>query len=419
MGMTAVEKILAAHAGRERVKAGEIVHVEADWSYADDISAPLAIEILERHGIDRLFDPSRLFFTPCMFSPSKDSVSAAIHRKMREFAKRHGIALYEGGELGIHHALAVELGYALPGTVIAAGSSHASTAGALGAFAIGMGSTDLAALWATGRIHLQVPETIRLKIEGRPGRWTSAKDLILYAVSKLGFDGARYRVLECSGGTVSSLDIEGRFTLANMAVETGAKTAFLEADQVAEAYLKGRAKRPYRIVAGDSEADYARTVEITVDGLEPLIAMPPSPAHVKPISEVGEIPLDQVYIGSCTNGWLGDLRQAAEIIRGKKVAPWVRLIIIPNTPRIYRQALQEGLIETFLEARAVVSVPTCGPCLGSYMGVLAAGERCLSTSSRNFLGRMGAKGSEIYLANPAVAAASAVAGRIISPEALY
>lgn len=418
MGMTAVEKILADHAGLDRVKAGEIVHVEADWSYADDISAPLAIEVLERHGIDRLFDPSRLFFTPCMFSPSKDFVSAAIIQRMRAFAKRHGITLYEGGEMGIHHALAVELGYALPGTLIAAGSSHASTAGALGAFAIGLGSTDLAALWATGRIHLQVPETIKLVIGGELGRWASAKDLVLYAVSKLGLDGARYRVLEFSGWAVSSLDIEGRFTLANMGVEAGAKTAFIEPDGVAEHHLRGRAKGPYRIVKGDSEAGYARTVEITVDGLEPLIALPPSPANVKPISEVGEVPLDQVYIGSCTNGWLGDLRQAAEIIRGKKVAPWVRLIVIPSTPRVYKQALQEGLIETFLEARAVVSVPTCGPCLGSYMGVLAAGERCLATSSRNFIGRMGAKGSEVYLANPAVAAASALAGRIISPDAL-
>lgn len=418
MGMTAVEKILADHAGLEEVKAGEIVHVEADWSYADDISAPLAIEVLEQHGIDRLFDPSRLFFTPCMFSPSKDFVSAAISRRMREFAKRHGITLYEGGEMGIHHALAVELGYALPGTVIAAGSSHACTAGALGAFAIGLGSTDLAALWATGRLHLQVPETIKLIMEGKPGRWASAKDLVLYAISHLGLDGAWYRVLEFSGGTVSSLNIEGRFTLANMAVEAGAKTAFMEPDQVVENYLKGRAKGPYRIVKGDPEASSLRTVELDVDGLEPLIALPSSPANVKPLSEVGEVPLDQVYIGSCTNGWLGDLRKAAEIIRGKKVAPWVRLIVIPSTPRVYKQALQEGLIETFLEARAVVSVPTCGPCLGSYMGVLAAGERCLSTSSRNFIGRMGAKGSEVYLANPAVAAASALAGRIISPDAL-
>ena len=418
MGLTAAEKILAAHAKLDRAKAGDVIRVEADFSYADDISGPLIIEILERHRIDRLFDPSRLFLTSCMFSPSKDVVSAALARRMREFAKRHGIALYEGGEMGIHHALVVEQGYALPGTLIAAGSSHACTAGALGAFAIGLGSTDLAALWAIGKIHLQVPETIKLIIKGKLGRWASAKDLALHAISQLGLDGARYRVLEFSGQAVFSLDIEGRFTLANMAVEAGAKTAFIEVDQVVEHYLKGRAKGPYRIVEDDPEAGYAKVIELDVRDLEPLVALPPSPANVKPISEVGEVPLDQVYIGSCTNGWLGDLRTAAEIIKGKKAAPWVRLIVIPSTPGIYKQALQEGLIETFLEARAVVSVPSCGPCLGSYMGVLAAGERCLSTANRNFMGRMGAKGSEVYLANPVVAAASAVAGRIVSPDAL-
>ncbi len=413
--MTSIEKILAAHAGRERISPGEFIDVRVDLVLANDITAPLAIKEFQRMGVERVFDPQRVVMVPDHFVPNKDVRSAEQSKLMREFALEQGLRYFEVGQMGIEHVLLPEQGLVMPGEVIVGADSHTCTYGALGAFATGMGSTDIAAAMACGEIWMKVPPTIKCVYNGELGRWVEGKDLILYTIGDIGVDGALYSVLEFVGHAVDSLPLEGRFTMANMAIEAGAKAGIFRVDNKTRQYLHSLARRDYIVYESDEEAEYSRIIEYDVVGIEPQVAYPHLPSNTRPISQVGEVGIDQVVIGSCTNGRLGDLRVAAEILRGRQVHPRVRCIIIPGSQEVYLKALGEGLIEAFISAGAVVSTPTCGPCLGGHMGVLAAGERCLSTTNRNFVGRMGSPQSEVYLSNPAVAAAGAVLGRIASP----
>lgn len=417
MGMTITEKILAAHAGKERVEPGDLVYAGVDIVMGNDISIPLAIGELERIGADMVFDRERIVLIPDHFAPNKDIHSAENCKRMREFAKRHRIShYYEVGEMGIEHALLPEKGIVLAGDVVVGGNSHTCTYGGMGTFATGVGSTDLAAAMLTGELWFKVPESMKFVYHGKLQKWVDGKDLILYTIGDIGVDGALYRTMEFTGEMIETLPMSGRFTMANMAIEAGAKNGIFQPDRVTVEYIEGRAKRPYQIFRSDPDAHYVETREYDVSRIEPQVAFPHLPSNTKPISQVGDIPIDQVVIGSCTNGRLEDLRVAAQVLRGNKVAPYVRLIIIPATQEIYRQAIREGLVEIFLDAKAVISTPTCGPCLGGYMGVLAKGERAIATTNRNFVGRMGHPESEVYLSNPAVAAASAVKGRIAGPE---
>ena len=419
MGMTITEKIIAAHSNRESVSPGEIVDCRIDLALANDITAPLSIETFEKSGASKVFDPSRIALIPDHFAPNKDIHSAIQCQMMREFAYRHDLELYfEIGRMGIEHALLPEQGLVLPGDVVIGADSHTCTYGALGAFSTGVGSTDLAAAWITGRIWFKVPKSLKFEYSGKLRPWVGGKDLILYTIGKIGVDGARYCAMEFSGDTVSSLSMDDRFTMANMAIEAGAKNGIFVPDAVTEKYVKERARRDYTIYSGDPDASYEKVYRFDVSDLAPQVALPHLPENVKPVDEIEEIRIDQVVIGSCTNGRLNDLRTAAEVLDGRKVDPRVRCIIIPATQGIYKQALREGLIETFIDAQAIVSTPTCGPCLGGHMGILAPGERAVATTNRNFKGRMGHPSSEVYLASPAVAAASAVLGKIGSPEEL-
>jgi 3-isopropylmalate/(R)-2-methylmalate dehydratase large subunit len=413
--LTLVEKILAVHANRKSVSSGEFINVGVDLVLANDITAPIAIREFRRIGVERVFDPKKVVMVPDHFTPNKDVASAEQVKVMRQFVKEQGVIYFETGQMGIEHILLHEQGLVLPGDVVIGADSHTCTYGALGAFATGMGSTDIAAAMATGDIWMKVPETIRFVYNGRPGRWVGGKDLILFTIGDIGVDGALYAAMEFTGEAIEALSMDGRFTLSNMAIEAGAKTGIFRADGKTLDYIKPRAKRPYTVYEPGSAAEYSRTVEYDVSSLEPQVALPHSPANVKPISRVGEVKIDQVVIGSCTNGRLEDLELAAGILRDKSVHRQVRCIVIPGSQQVYLDAISGGLIEIFIRAGAVVSTPTCGPCLGGHMGILAAGERCLSTTNRNFVGRMGSPKSEVYLSNPAVAAASAVAGRIISP----
>jgi len=424
--MTMAQKILAAHTGRDSVRPGELLDVRVDFVLANDITAPLAIKEFERLGVDRVFDPQRIALLPDHFTPNKDIKSAEQCKLMREFAHKYGIVnYYEVGRVGIEHAFLPEAGLVLPGEVIVGADSHTCTYGALGAFATGMGSTDIAVAMATGRIWMRVPETMRFVYRGRLRPWVGGKDLILYTIGLIGVEGARYRAMEFTGpaiygypGEGVGLGMDGRFTMANMAIEAGAKAGLFAVDAETERYLSGRARRPYKVYASDEDAEYVETIEIDASAIEPQVAFPHLPSNTKPLSQVGHIEIDQVVIGSCTNGRWDDLVQAATILRGRRVHPKVRCIIIPGTQDIALRAVREGLAEVFIEAGAVVSAPTCGPCLGGHMGVLAAGERCVSTTNRNFVGRMGHVESEVYLAGPAVAAASAVLGFIGGPDQL-
>jgi 3-isopropylmalate/(R)-2-methylmalate dehydratase large subunit len=353
---------------------------------------------------------------PDHFCPNKDILSAEQAKMIREFARQYDLVYFEVGRMGIEHVLLPEQGLVLPGEVVVGADSHTCTYGALGAFATGMGSTDIAVAMATGEIWMKVPPTIKFVYRGKLGKWVGGKDLILYTIGDIGVDGALYSVMEFTGEAIDTLPMDGRFTMANMAIEAGAKAGIFRVDGETKKYVKARAKHSYQVYEPDEDAEYAKTIEYDVSKIEPQVAMPHLPSNVKPISQVGNIKIDQVVIGSCTNGRLDDLRLAALLLRGRQVSPEVRCIIIPGTQQIYLDALREGLIETFIKAGAAVSTPTCGPCLGGYMGVLAAGERCVSTTNRNFVGRMGSPQSEVYLANPAVAAASAILGRIASPE---
>jgi 3-isopropylmalate/(R)-2-methylmalate dehydratase large subunit len=424
--MTMAQKILAAHAGRESVNVGELIDVPVDLVLANDITAPIAMKEFARLGVDRVFDPERIALLPDHFAPNKDIKSAEQCKAMREFARRYGIThYYEVGRVGIEHAFLPEAGLVLPGEVIVGADSHTCTYGAVGAFATGMGSTDIAVAMATGQVWMRVPESMRFVYQGRLRPLVGGKDLILYTIGLIGVEGARYRVMEFSGpaiygrqGEGPGLNMDGRFTMANMAIEAGAKAGLFAVDAEAEGYLSGRARRPYTVYASDEGATYVDTVEVDASMVEPQVAFPHLPSNAKPLSQVGHIEVDQVVIGSCTNGRWSDLVQAAQILRGRQVHPNVRCIIIPGTQEIGLRAVREGLAEAFIEAGAVVSPPTCGPCLGGYMGVLAAGERCVSTTNRNFVGRMGHVQSEVYLAGPAVAAASAVLGFIGGPDQL-
>lgn len=419
MGMTITEKILAAKAGEASVRPGQIVRVPVDLALANDITAPLAIQEFEKAGAAAVFDCEKVVLVPDHFSPNKDIQSAEQCRVMREFARRHGIVNYfELGRMGIEHALLPEAGLVRPGMVIVGADSHTCTYGALGAFATGMGSTDLAAAWITGWTWLKVPPSLKFVFSGRPQPWVGGKDYILAVLGAIGVDGALYSAMEFAGGAIDALGIDGRLTMCNMAIEGGGKNGIIAADAVVDAYLAGRTSAPYGKLASDRDATYAAVHEIDVSRLEPQVARPHSPANVVGVSEVASVRIDQAFVGSCTNGRISDLREAAAVLRGRKVHPEVRMIVIPATQNIYRQALKEGLLDAFVEAGAAVSTPTCGPCLGGHMGILAKGEVAVATSNRNFLGRMGHTQSEVYLAGPAVAAASAVLGRIGHPREL-
>ncbi len=412
-----VEKILASRAGKIKVVPGDLVNVPVDLALGNDITAPVAIKEFKRFGLGRVFDPEKIVLVPDHFTPNKDIAAAEQALLLRRFAEDYEIKhYYEVGRMGIEHALLPEQGLVRPGDVIIGADSHTCTYGALGAFATGVGSTDLAAAMAIGEAWFKVPPTLRFEYKGSLPKWVSGKDLILYTIGRIGVDGARYRAIEFAGAAIEQLSMDGRLTMANMAIEAGGKCGYVQPDKVTFDYLEGRVNKPYTAVYSDHDASYEQILGFDVSNLEPQVAFPPSPDNVRPVSEAAGIKLNQVVIGSCTNGRIEDLRTAASVMKGKKVNPGVRLLVIPATQQIYRQALEEGLLTVFIDAEAAVSTPTCGPCLGGHMGILAKGEKALATTNRNFIGRMGHPESEVYLSGPAVAAASAIAGTIVHPE---
>jgi len=416
MGMTITEKIIADHAGKKEVKPGDLVTVKIDLAMANDVTAPLAIKILEKYNIDKVFDPEKIALVLSHFVPAKDIKSAEQAKMVRDFAKRHNIRwFFQEGE-GIEHTILPEEGIVVPGDLVVGADSHTCTYGALGAFSTGMGSTDIAYAMATGETWLRVPHSMKFIFYGKPSAWVMGKDLILHTIGQIGVDGALYKAMEFEGEAIRHLSMDQRFTITNMAVEAGAKNGIIAPDEKTLQYVSQRAKKPWKVYHSDLDAEYSEIYEWDAGKLEPLVAWPYLPSNVHPVSESTHISIDQAFIGSCTNGRIEDLRIAAKILKGRKVHPYVRCIVIPASKKVYMQALKEGLIDIFLEAGCVVSVSTCGPCLGGHMGILAEGERCISTSNRNFPGRMGHPKSEAYLANPAVVAASAVLGRIAHPE---
>ncbi len=419
MAQTITEKILAAHAGREEVHPGQFVMARVDLMLGNDVTAPIAIEEFRKIGARGLADASRVVLVADHGTPNMDIKAAEQCRMMREFARAEGVEhFFDVGKGGIEHALLPEEGLVAPGECVIGADSHTCTYGALGAFATGVGSTDLAATMASGSCWLRVPESIKVVFRGERKRWVGGKDLILYMIGKMGVAGATYQALELCGETIESLPMSDRMTMCNMAVEAGAKNGIMAPDAVTEAFMKTVTSRPYEAVVSDAKAEYAGTVEIDCAEVELQVATPHLPENAKPVSAVEETPIDQVVIGSCTNGRIEDLRMAAEVLKGRTVSPGVRLIVIPATPRVQLQAIREGLAEVFLEAGGAVTTPTCGPCLGMHTGVLGKGERAVATTNRNFVGRMGHPESEVYLAGPAVAAASAVLGRVGGPEEL-
>ena len=417
MGMTITEKILARHAGLERVEPGQLIEARLDMVLGNDITAPVAIREFARLGLDRVFDTDRIALVPDHFTPNKDIASAEQARIVRDFARKYDIKNYfEVGQMGIEHCLLPEAGLVGPGDVIIGADSHTCTYGALGAFSTGVGSTDMAAGMATGRAWFKVPPGIKFIYYGKLPKWVSGKDLILFTIGDIGVDGARYMSMEFCGEAISGLDMDDRFTMCNMAIEAGGKNGIIAPDETTLDYVRGRVRRSYNVMFSDKDAVYADIKEYDVSKIEPQVAFPHLPENTRPISQVGDVKIDQVVIGSCTNGRMEDLRIAAGILRGKKVHPEQRTIIFPGTQKIYLQAVREGLVDIFVESGCAVSTPTCGPCLGGHMGILAKGERAVATTNRNFVGRMGHPESEVYLSSPAVAAASAVLGRIASPE---
>ena len=402
---------------RPEVWPGDLVEATVDVVLSNDITAPIAIREFETLGVERVFDPSRVVMVADHFAPNKDIKSAEQCACMRRFARAQGLPHhFDVGRMGIEHVLLPEQGLVAPGDLVVGADSHTCTYGAIGAFATGMGSTDVGVAMATGSTWLRVPETIRVVYNGRLQPWVGGKDLILYIIGQIGVGGARYKAIEFAGPAVDDLSMAGRFTMANMAIEAGGKAGLFAVDDTTRAYVDGRARRPYRVHQADADASYAQVIEIDASQIEPQVAFPHLPENVRPVSQAGDVQIDQVVIGSCTNGRLEDLRVAAGLLRGRQAHPDVRCIVIPGSQQVYLDALRQGLIEAFVEAGAVVSTPTCGPCLGGHMGVLAAGERAVSTTNRNFRGRMGHPESEVYLVGPAVAAASAIAGRIAHPE---
>ncbi|SDN40246.1 3-isopropylmalate/(R)-2-methylmalate dehydratase large subunit [Desulfonauticus submarinus] len=416
MGKTLAQKILQAHTEEEIKSFGQIVQVQVDKVLANDITAPLAIESFNKMGAKEVFDTEKIILVCDHFTPNKDIKSAEQVKKVREFAKRQGIVhYYEGGNVGVEHALLPELGLVGPWEIIVGADSHTCTYGALGAFATGLGSTDIAYAMAFGETWFKVPESILVKVEGKLPLFVTGKDIVLFLIGKIGVDGALYKALEFTGNAIANLDIEQRMTIANMAIEAGGKAGIFAADDKTLAYTQ-KAGRKDRVLSLDEDAEYVQRIEFRAEDLQPVVACPHLPENVRNVDELKNVKIDQVVLGSCTNGRITDLRQAAEIIKGHKVAKGVRFIVLPATPLIYKQALKEGLLEIFLEAGAVIGPPTCGPCLGGHMGILAGGERCLATTNRNFKGRMGSLESEVYLASPYVAAASAVTGCITNPQ---
>ncbi len=419
MGMTMTQKILAHAAGLDFVEPGQLIEAKLDLVLGNDITTPVAIHEMERFKKQQVFDRDKIALVMDHFIPNKDIKSAEHCKQVREFSHKYEITNYfDVGQMGIEHALLPEKGLVVAGDVVIGADSHTCTYGALGAFSTGVGSTDMAAGMATGKAWFKVPSAIRVVLTGKPGKWVSGKDVILHLIGEIGVDGALYKSLEFTGDGVANLSMDDRLTIANMAIEAGGKNGIFPVDEKTVSYLKEHSSRPYQVFEADADASYERTVIIDLSALKPTVSFPHLPENTKTIDEVGDIPIDQVVIGSCTNGRIQDLREAAEILKGRKVAKDLRCIVIPATQKIYLQALDEGLIRTFIESGAVVSTPTCGPCLGGYMGILAAHERCVSTTNRNFVGRMGDVTSEIYLASPAVAAASAVTGKISAPSEL-
>jgi 3-isopropylmalate/(R)-2-methylmalate dehydratase large subunit len=415
--MTITEKILAAHAGLDEVAPGELIECALDIVLANDVTAPIAIREFAKTGADKVWDPTRVALVPDHYTPNKDIKSAEQAKIVRDFARAQGVTHYwEIGCMGVEHALLPEQGVVVPGDCIIGADSHTCTYGALGAFATGVGSTDAAAGMATGTAWFKVPSSLRFNITGELGRWVGGKDVILHIIGMIGVDGALYQAMEFTGDTIEHLGMDDRFTICNMAIEAGGKSGTIAFDETTRAYVEGRAEREWVVYHSDADAEYARVYEIDASTIEPTVAFPHLPSNTRPVREARDITVDQVVIGSCTNGRIEDMRMAASILKGRKVADGVRLIVIPATQAIWRQSMSEGLFDVFIDAGAAVSTPTCGPCLGGHMGILAAGERALATTNRNFVGRMGDPTSEVYLASPAVAAATAVAGHIALPD---
>lgn len=416
MGMTMTQKILAAHAGLAEVKAGQLIEADLDLVLGNDITSPVAIHEMKKMNNQTVFDKDKIALVMDHFIPNKDIKSAENCKCCRDFASSHDITNYfDVGEMGIEHALLPEKGLVVAGDAVIGADSHTCTYGALGAFSTGVGSTDMAAGMVTGKAWFKVPSAIKFILTGKPGRWVSGKDVILHIIGMIGVDGALYKSMEFAGDGIANLSMDDRFTICNMSIEAGGKNGIFPVDDLAKAYMKEQSQKEFTVYEADDDAEYDQVITIDLSALKPTVAFPHLPENTRTIDQVGEVKIQQAVIGSCTNGRIDDIRIAAQVMKGRKVAKGVRCIVIPATQAIYLQALREGLLEIFIEAGAIVSTPTCGPCLGGYMGILAAGERCISTTNRNFVGRMGHVDSEVYLASPAVAAASAVTGKISCP----
>ncbi len=417
--MTITEKVLSAHAGKKKVEPGELINAKVDLILANDITAPIAIQEFKKIGAKDVFDRNRIALIPDHFAPQKDIKAAEQCKMLKDFSKEYNLGLYfEVGRMGIEHALLPEQGLVVPGDLVIGADSHTCTYGALGAFSTGVGSTDVASAMATGECWFKVPESMKFIYHGKLNKWVGGKDLILHTIGDIGVDGALYMAMEFEGEVISSLPMYGRLTMCNMAIEAGGKSGIIVPDKITKKYVKGRAKRDFKLYKSDKNSKYVEIREYDCSKIPLTVSCPHLPSNTKPAAELFEVAIDQVVIGSCTNGRLEDLREAAEVIKGRKVNPNVRMIVIPATQQIYKQAMKEKLLDIFIDADAVVSTPTCGPCLGGHMGILAKGEKALATTNRNFVGRMGHPESEVYLSNPAVAAASAVLGRIGTPEEL-
>jgi 3-isopropylmalate/(R)-2-methylmalate dehydratase large subunit len=417
MGMTMTQKILAEHAGLESVKAGDLIKAKLDMVLGNDITTPVAVKEFRKIGINKVFDINKISIVPDHFTPNKDIKSAEQVKFIKEFAREMGIVnFFEIGQMGVEHALLPEKGLVVTGDVVIGADSHTCTYGALGAFSTGIGSTDMAAGMATGEAWFKVPEAIKFVLTGKPAKWVSGKDVILHIIGMIGVDGALYKSMEFVGDGLQNLTMDDRFSMANMAIEAGAKNGIFDVDDKTIEYVKEHSKREYKIYKADEDAEYSETYEIDLSSIKLTVAFPHLPENARTIDNVGDIKIDQVIIGSCTNGRIEDFRMAGAILKGKKVHPDVRCIIIPATQKIWQQAMHEGLFDIFIDSGAAVSTPTCGPCLGGHMGILAKGERAVATTNRNFVGRMGHPESEVYLASPAVAAASAILGKIASPD---
>ena len=419
MGMTMTQKILAHAAGLQEVHAGDLIEANLDLVLGNDITSPVAIKEMDKFTSDKVFDRDKIALVMDHFIPNKDIKSAEHCKCVREYARKHDITNYfDVGQMGIEHALLPEKGLVVAGDVVIGADSHTCTYGALGAFSTGVGSTDMAAGCVTGKAWFKVPSAIKIVLTGKPSEYVSGKDVILHIIGRIGVDGALYRSMEFTGEGVANLSMDDRFTIANMAIEAGGKNGIFPVDDKAVAYMQEHSTKTWTAYEADEDAQYDEEIIVDLSTLRPTVSFPHLPENARTIDEVGDVKIDQAVIGSCTNGRISDLRAAARVLEGRRVAKDVRCIVLPATQKVYLQALEEGLLKIFIEAGAIVSTPTCGPCLGGYMGILASGERCISTTNRNFVGRMGAVDSEVYLASPAVAAASAVAGKIVSPESL-